>query len=119
MPEDTTIYALDTDGNILGLGVVDTNDYPEGTLFIEASPSMGFMRPKWNFETGLWEEGSTEDYPVTNPNEPPLENNGGIAPPDLSDYVSKAEFQALQKLSLNLYEQVAQIRSETADDSRH
>jgi len=119
MLNSTVIYALNTEGNILGSGVINTNGYPEGTLFIETTPSMGFMRPKWNFETGLWEEGSTEDYPVTNPNEPPLENNGGIAPPDLSDYVSKAEFQALQKLSLNLYEQVAQIRSDTVDDSRH
>lgn len=118
MPEDTTIYALDTDGNILGLGVVDTNDYPEGTLFIEAIPSMGFMRPKWNFETGLWEEGSTEDYPITDPNEPPAEDTSGSDSPDLLGYVSKAEFQALQQLSLNLYEQVAQIRSDTVDDSR-
>lgn len=119
MLNSTVIYALDTEGNILGSGVIDTKGYPDGTLFVEATPSMGYMKPKWNFETQLWEEGSKEAYPINPPAGSHEETHDDTnKQPDLSEYVSKEEFKELQQLSLKLYQQIAQIRSDTVNDSK-
>lgn len=100
---DKIIYALDTEGYILGSGVTDTSMYPEGTIFIEAVPSMGFMIPRWNFENQLWEEGSDEVNPIY----PPETQE---TPSDTSSFVTKEEFTGVQQLALNLYQQLVELR---------
>ena len=56
-----------------GLFIRDDFTFNEETeIGLEVEPAQGFYKPKYNFETLLWQEGATE-IPTPTPQEPTLE----------------------------------------------